>query len=175
MFICKVLKSSIKNSPIFLLIALLTACDQENGKIEHYLADDSNIKVSEMLLIEKPLEESSKQKQFLQKFEKDRTHFKLDQYDISHQDREYLEKVCEHLMINLDLKIEVQGNCDKRGSIDYNNALGMKRANSIVQFLKQKGITDDRINAVSFGSRILVEGDDEEAYAKNRVAIIVLK
>jgi peptidoglycan-associated lipoprotein len=174
----KNLKIAIKKikSSLFLFGVLLTACN-ETGKVEHYINEDndSKIKVSEMLLIEKTPEESSKQKEFVKNVQKDRIYFKFDQHDICDQDKKYLEKIAEYLMLNKNLQVEVQGNCDKRGSIDYNNALGMKRAHSIVGFLKHKGINQERIKSVSFGSRIIEEGDNEEAYEKNRVAIIIIQ
>lgn len=152
---------------------MLTGCN-EDGKIERK-DNDAEVTVSEMLLVEKAPEESSTHKEFLKKFTVDRISFGFDKNELSAQDKEYLSKVAEHLIVNVDLRVEVQGNCDKRGSVDYNNALGERRANAVVQFLKNKGLAENRLKSVSFGSRALVPGDDEDAHAKNRVAILVIK
>lgn len=169
----KQMKGETKKFYLIALALMLTGCD-EDGKVERK-DNDAEVTVSEMLLVEKAPEESSTHKEFLKKFSVDRVSFGFDRNELSTQDKEYLSKVAEHLMVNVDLRVEVQGNCDKRGSIDYNNALGERRANVVLEFLKSKGVAHNRLNSVSFGSRVLVPGDDEEAYAKNRVAILVIK
>jgi len=167
------MKSETKKIYLIALALMLTGCN-EDGKIERK-DNDAEVTVSEMLLVEKAPEESSTHKEFLKKFTVDRISFGFDKNELSAQDKEYLSKVAEHLIVNVDLRVEVQGNCDKRGSVDYNNALGERRANAVVQFLKNKGLAENRLKSVSFGSRALVPGDDEDAHAKNRVAILVIK
>ena len=161
------------NILIWSLVLFLGGCEQ-NGYVEHS-PKEAEVSVSEMLLVEKAPEESAVHKDFVKQFSSDRVSFGFDKNELAPAAKEYLTKVAEYLMINIDLRIEVQGNCDKRGSADYNNALGERRANAVAEFLKSKGVVAHRINTVSFGTRVLVSGDDEEAYEKNRVAIIVIK
>lgn len=152
---------------------MLAGC-QEDGNLQH-APKEAEVSVSEMLLVEKSPEESSVHKEFLKNFTSDRISFGFDRQDLSSHAQEYLSKVADYLAINLDLRVEVQGNCDKRGSVDYNNALGERRANAVVEFLKKKGVAPHRLSAVSFGSRVIVPGDDEDAYEQNRVSILVIK
>jgi peptidoglycan-associated lipoprotein len=67
--------------------------------------------------------------------------------------------------------IVVEGNCDERGSEEYNLALGERRANSVKQYLVNSGILAERVETVSFGeSKPAVQGHDEAAWKWNRRA-----
>jgi len=68
-----------------------------------------------------------------------------------------------------DAMIRIEGNCDERGSVDYNLALGEKRANAAKAYLISLGIPEDRIQVVSNGKESPIDsGHDEAAWAKNR-------
>ena len=72
------------------------------------------------------------------------------------------------------LVTEVQGNCDERGSREYNLALGARRAESVKRALELAGADGSRINAISYGSeKPVASGKDEESYSQNRRADIV--
>ena len=80
----------------------------------------------------------------------------------------------EFLKVNPGLKAEVQGNCDERGSREYNIALGQRRAEAIKRALELLGVDGNRIATVSFGSEKPVAfGRDEESWRLNRRADIV--
>jgi peptidoglycan-associated lipoprotein len=70
--------------------------------------------------------------------------------------------------------VEVQGNCDERGSREYNLALGARRAEQVKRALEAGGVQGKRIHALSFGKeKPIALGQDEESYSKNRRADIV--
>jgi len=70
--------------------------------------------------------------------------------------------------------IEVQGNCDERGSREYNLALGARRAEQVKRALEVGGVDGNRIHTVSFGKeKPIAMGQDEQSYSKNRRADIV--
>lgn len=70
-----------------------------------------------------------------------------------------------------NVKITVAGNCDERGSIEYNQALGQRRANATVRYLVSLGLSEDMFNTVSYGEeRPIAQGSNEEAWAMNRNA-----
>jgi peptidoglycan-associated lipoprotein len=72
-----------------------------------------------------------------------------------------------------DYKAEVQGNCDERGSREYNLALGARRAESVKRALELAGAEGANIKTVSFGAEKPVAfGQDEESYRQNRRADI---
>ena len=73
-----------------------------------------------------------------------------------------------------DVKAEVQGNCDERGSREYNLALGSRRAMAVKRALELAGAEGGRIAAISYGSeKPVATGKDEDSYSKNRRADIV--
>jgi peptidoglycan-associated lipoprotein len=75
---------------------------------------------------------------------------------------------------NPDLKVEVQGSCDERGSREYNIALGQRRAQTVKQALELLGVDGARIDTVSFGSeKPAAFGHDEASWKLNRRADLV--
>ena len=102
-------------------------------------------------------------------------HFDFDKYEVRRGDEEILKENAAWLKKNSKTKIQVEGHCDERGTSDYNLALGERRANHIKQYLVSLGIASDRISTISFGEeRPLDPGHNEEAWAKNRRAHIVV-
>ena len=72
------------------------------------------------------------------------------------------------------ISVTVEGNCDQRGSREYNLALGQQRADSVKAYLVSRGVGADRIDTVSFGEeRPACTGTGEACWAQNRHADIV--
>lgn len=102
-------------------------------------------------------------------------HFNFDKYDIRREDEEILKENAAWLKKNPKMKIQIEGHCDERGTVEYNLALGERRANNTKRYLVSLGISTDRITIISFGKeRPLDPGHNEEAWAKNRRAHIVV-
>jgi peptidoglycan-associated lipoprotein len=102
-------------------------------------------------------------------------HFDYNKYDIRREDEGILKENAVFLKKNPKMKIQIEGHCDERGTTEYNLALGERRANSTKKYLVSLGITSDRISAISYGKeRPLDRGHNEEAWAKNRRAHIVV-
>jgi peptidoglycan-associated lipoprotein len=96
-------------------------------------------------------------------------HFDFDKYDIRPEDAEILKENATLLMKYPTVKIQIEGHCDERGTVEYNLALGERRANSAKRYLASLGITEDRISTISYGKeKPLDPGHNEEAWAKNR-------
>ena len=80
-----------------------------------------------------------------------------------------IDAVAQHLTAKTDRVVVIEGNCDERGSAEYNMSLGENRAIIIRNYLVQSGIAADRIQTRSYGAeKPAVDGHDESAYAKNR-------
>jgi peptidoglycan-associated lipoprotein len=74
-----------------------------------------------------------------------------------------------------NVKVQIEGHCDERGTIEYNLALGERRATSTKNYLVSLGISSDRISTITFGKeKPLDPGHHEEAWAKNRRAHTVI-
>jgi len=72
-----------------------------------------------------------------------------------------------------DNKIRIEGNCDERGSREYNLALGQRRAESVKKLMTVLGVADGRIETISFGEeKPMATGHDEQAWSQNRRADI---
>ena len=102
-------------------------------------------------------------------------HFDFDKYDIRPVDEAVLKENAVFLKINPNLKVQIEGHCDERGTAEYNLALGERRANNTKKYLVFLGIPADRISTISYGEeKPLDKGRHEEAWAKNRRAHIVV-
>ena len=79
------------------------------------------------------------------------------------------DAVVSHLAEKTDRVVVIEGNCDERGSNEYNVILGESRSTTLRNYLVQNGITADRIQTRSYGEeKPAVDGHDESAWAKNR-------
>ena len=96
-------------------------------------------------------------------------YFAFDKYDIGDSERPKLDKTAEFLKGKPELCLIIEGNCDERGSEEYNRALGERRAIAIKDYMQSVGIASDRMKTVSYGEdKPAVEGHTPEAWAKNR-------
>lgn len=102
--------------------------------------------------------------------------FPYDSYNLTSDAMDNLNSNVSILKENPNVKIEVEGHCDSRGGIQYNIALGEKRANAVRRWLINRGISGDRISTVSFGKEKLLDpGSSEAAHARNRRANFVIR
>ncbi|HVP38034.1 MAG TPA: peptidoglycan-associated lipoprotein Pal [Candidatus Saccharimonadales bacterium] len=100
-------------------------------------------------------------------------HFAYDDASLNDEARQILSGTGAYMAKN-DSKVEVEGHCDERGSVEYNLALGERRANNVRDYLVSYGISSGRISTVSYGKeRPLDPGHTEDAWAKNRRAHFV--
>ena len=101
-------------------------------------------------------------------------YFAYDQSTIGTTEQAKLEQVANYLLKNKDSNLIIEGNCDERGSIEYNRGLGERRALAVRAYLTKLGVADARMQTISYGSeRPAVQGNDEAAWAKNRRADLV--
>ena len=99
----------------------------------------------------------------------ERVHFEYNKADLHSGDVELLQRKLGILQAHPQLAVQVAGNCDERGSDEYNMALGERRAAAAKRWLTAHGVADSRITIMSYGKeRPLDSGHDEGAYAKNR-------
>jgi len=70
---------------------------------------------------------------------------------------------------NPDYEIKIEGNCDPRGTNEYNMALGERRALSAKKYLINLGVDEAKLSTISYGEeRLLLEGQDELSWAQDR-------
>jgi len=103
-------------------------------------------------------------------------YFDFDRSDLRQDSRDVLSRNAEILLKSKqNANITIEGHCDERGSAEYNLALGERRAKSVQQYMLSLGVQPDRLSVLSYGKeKPAVQGNDEEAWAKNRRAEFVL-
>jgi peptidoglycan-associated lipoprotein len=102
-------------------------------------------------------------------FMTERIFFDFDKSALKLEAQALLKKKAEWLKANPAAKLLVEGNCDERGTAEYNLALGERRAESAKKFLVDLGIDAKRISTISYGEeRPIDPRHTEEAWAKNR-------
>jgi peptidoglycan-associated lipoprotein len=98
-------------------------------------------------------------------------YFALDSYSLDDAGRAVLDKNAKLMRDNPDWTATVAGHCDERGTVEYNQALGEKRANAVRDYLVAAGVPVARLKTVSYGKEMpAVEGHDEASWARNRRA-----
>ncbi len=103
-------------------------------------------------------------------------YFDFDKFDLSDQTRLTLRANAQVLNANAQFNIKIEGHCDERGTIEYNLALGERRANAVREYLASLGVNESRIRIVSYGEERPADGGHtESAWAKNRRAETVVE
>lgn len=96
-------------------------------------------------------------------------HFDLDQFDIKSEYTALLGAHAELLSRHRNLRLRLEGNTDERGTTEYNNGLGNRRANAVKGALLSLGAKDEQLESISFGELQPKDaGHDEAAWARNR-------
>lgn len=105
----------------------------------------------------------------IQAFESTMIHFDFDKSDIKAEAKPILEKKAEFLRKYPEYKVTIQGYCDERGTLEYNMALGDRRAKAAMKYLNALGISANRMSTISYGEEKPADpGHNEAAWAKNR-------
>jgi peptidoglycan-associated lipoprotein len=102
-------------------------------------------------------------------------YFAFDRSSIDGDQVPRIEINADFLKDNPDIHIRVEGNCDPRGTKEYNLALGERRAQSAKNYLANLGVGKERMTTISFGAeKLLLFGHDEMSWAQNRRADFVI-
>ena len=95
-------------------------------------------------------------------------------FNSSSVESEYLDDLQSYAKLiqgDPGLKVEIEGHCDKRGTPEYNLALGERRAKAVASSLSKYGVDRSQMSIVSYGEEIPLDlSDSESAYARNRRA-----
>ena len=98
-------------------------------------------------------------------------HFNFDQYDLETNSKKVLQENATYLKSHPDMRIEIQGHCDERGTNNYNIALGERRAHSTKKYLVAQGVDSSRMNVISYGEeKPFCSDSNENCWYQNRRA-----
>lgn len=101
----------------------------------------------------------------------DRVFYALDSSSLSGDARTTLDRQAAWLARYPQVSIQMAGNCDERGTAEYNLALGQRRANAARDYLVARGVSSARVTTISYGKeRPTALGSDDQAYSQNRNA-----
>lgn len=96
-------------------------------------------------------------------------YFDFDSSDVRGDQVSRIQVNADFLNKKQDVTIRIEGNCDARGTNEYNMALGERRALNAKKYLMNLGVAEQRMSTVSYGEeRVLLEGQDEVSWAQNR-------
>ena len=101
----------------------------------------------------------------------DTVYFDYDSSTIKGSEHSKIEAVAAYLKSasSSSVAVKVEGNCDERGTEEYNRSLGERRALAIREYLVRSGVTPDRVDTMSYGEdRPADPGHGESAWKKNR-------
>lgn len=100
--------------------------------------------------------------------------FDYDSSTLSTDSRRKLAENADWIKGNTSTTVQIEGHCDSRGSVEYNLALGERRAKAVKNYLVSLGVDSKRLTIISYGEeKPIATGESEDAYAKNRRANFV--
>ncbi len=101
-------------------------------------------------------------------------YFAFDKSNITSEYQPMLQAHAAYLVAHTNAKVQLQGNCDNRGSVEYNLALGQRRADSVKNALHLLNVPDAQMSTISYGKeKPRALGNNEAAWAQNRRTDIV--
>ena len=102
-------------------------------------------------------------------------YFAFDSSALSTSTRQALASNAEFLKNNPNVSIQIEGHCDERGGVQYNLALGERRAMAVKNYLSALGVSSSKMSTISYGKeRPLAFGHDESSWSQNRRANFVV-
>lgn len=101
-------------------------------------------------------------------------YFDYDRAIVRDDARAVLKANAAYLKANPNVKVRIEGNCDERGTVEYNQALGQRRAANTKKYLSNLGISSQRISLISYGKeKPFCQESSEDCWQKNRRADLV--
>ncbi|HPI39393.1 MAG TPA: peptidoglycan-associated lipoprotein Pal, partial [Pseudobdellovibrionaceae bacterium] len=100
--------------------------------------------------------------------------FEYDKSSLDSKSKEMIKSNVDWMKKNSSVKLQLEGHSDSRGTIEYNLALGERRANAVKNYMVSLGVSADRMDTISYGEeKPLQSGENESAWSKNRRANFV--
>jgi peptidoglycan-associated lipoprotein len=105
----------------------------------------------------------------------DTVHFAFNEYNIEDNDKTTLQRQASWLQKYPSIRVIVEGDCDERGTREYNLALGARRANAVKEFLVSLGVSASRVETISYGKEHpICTASTEDCWAQNRRGVTAI-
>ncbi|HEX5791796.1 MAG TPA: peptidoglycan-associated lipoprotein Pal [Rheinheimera sp.] len=170
------LNKVLKGLLIALPVLTLAACSSTSST-DQSAADTSNVpqETVQVETVEQVVSPAEQMRQKLEALRQENTiYFDFDKATVRPEFIETLQAHGAFLTANPSVRITVEGHSDERGTPEYNIALGERRAQAVVQYLQNIGVSAGQISTVSYGEEKPVDMSRSEAgFAKNRRAVLV--
>jgi peptidoglycan-associated lipoprotein len=174
------LYKAFKGLLIALPVLARTACSSSEDAASTSASETNNnaAVVEETTTVATPVEETvqlTEQEMKEKALRENQTiYFAFDNSTIAGDYEDMLAAHAAYLSKDASLKVTIEGHADERGTPEYNIALGERRAQAIAKYIQALGVQADQISIVSYGEeKPLLLGQSEDAYAKNRRAVLV--
>ncbi len=162
----------LKSKRVLAVAALVFATLTTWGCTDDEPKTDEVVKTDTGATTEPPPAETAKP---VETFTAQTVYFAFDDYTLNGEAQGKLQGLADHLKGAQTTVVQIEGHCDERGSIEYNLALGERRAQSVKNYLSTLGIEASRLSTISYGEeKPATDGHDESAWAKNRRAEFTL-
>lgn len=139
--------------------------------VEQPVADPNSTDPNSLEVVELP----ALQADLVAKAGSDTIYFGTDKFDLDDASKATLAAQAQWLIANPTVRASIEGHADERGTREYNQALGERRANAARNFLVSQGVPTSRLVVTSWGKeRPVALGSNEEAWAQNRRAVTVI-
>lgn len=169
---------------VFVMLSLVfffTGCAKKAPKVQPKEGPAVEKVEEQAPKMEKPAlsEEEIFQQKSIEELNKDgnlkRINFDFDKYVVREDMKPILQNNANWILKHSTVELLIEGHCDERGTVEYNIALGEKRAESAKSYVVSLGVSADKIKTVSYGkSKPLVQGVDETTWFQNRRADFVI-
>ena len=176
----KVLKGLLIALPVLAVTACSSSDDavdasaQQTTNQQQSTADQQTTDTTVVSPIDSQSQLSEQELKELKLRETQTVFFAFDNATVSGDYEEMLAAHAAYLSKDPSISVKIEGHADERGTPEYNIALGERRAEAVSKYLQALGVQADQINIMSYGEeKPLVLGQSEDAYAKNRRAVIV--
>ncbi len=165
------LKTSLQRLTILSLIVITVACTKKD---QQKPTDGSGDTTNDSSVVAKPMDFSNAGSDSGQIPGLSTVQFEYDSSNISDSAKKQLADNADWIKKAGKVTVQIEGHCDERGSIEYNLALGERRAKSVKAYLVGLGVDAKKMTIISFGKEKKIdEGDSEPSHAKNRRANFV--
>jgi peptidoglycan-associated lipoprotein len=105
----------------------------------------------------------------------DTVHFAYNQYNIEDNDKSTLQRQATWLSKYPSVRVTIEGDCDERGTREYNLALGARRANAVKEYLVSLGVSAGRVETISYGKEHpICTASTEDCWAQNRRGVTTI-
>ncbi len=149
-----------------LVLLLFSSCGKKPPPVEEPTLPGVTEEETPTIPPEIPTEEVTKQE--ITQEDLQPVYFDFDRYALRTGDREILNRNARLLKENPTVRIRIEGNCDERGTVEYNLALGEKRARAAMDYLVNLGISADRISIITYGKERAHRCHSDDCWSKDR-------